>query len=134
MDYIYNTHVAVPEHTIRKICNDLINNTMHECLGIDINMNGDQLRMLREKMDAIRNSICADNHVSCDGWELNSEQILEVFTELKGYKKIGAIKAFRSATGCGLREGKEFIDGFCTGARNESGPMAAMNFKIAFNE
>jgi len=133
MDYIYSTHVAVPEETIRDICIDLMRNTMHECQGIDMDLDQNQLMLLQHKMDKVIDSMCHSNHVSVDGWHLTNEQVDEITSELHNHRKIPAIKAFRSATGGGLLESKDFICSFCSGSRYEAGPLAAMAFKVAFN-
>ncbi len=134
MDYIYSTHVAVPESTIHRICTDLMRNTLHECLEQDIDLNERQLLLLGRKMNAVMDSMCRSNRMSVDGWHLSEEQVNEVTQELHSYRKIGAIKAFRKATGAGLRDSKHFIDSFCHGPRKESGPLPAIAFKATFRK
>lgn len=134
MDYIYTTHVAVPESAIRKICTDLLRNTLHECAGEDIDMNQGQLMLLGRKMNGIMDSMCRANRVTVEGWDLTNDQIKEIASELHEYRKIGAIKAFRSATDTGLKEAKDLIDVFCHGPRKDSGPLAALAFEVAFKK
>ncbi len=136
MDYIYRTHVAVPESTIRQICTDLMRNTIHECSGQDIDLTQVQLKLLGQKMNAVTDSMCHSNRisVSVEGWRLDSNQVSEITAELHDYRKIGAVRAFRVATGAGLKEGKHFIDSFCHGPRKESGPPSAMAFQMSFSK
>ena len=132
MDYIYSTHVAVPESAIHQICTDLLRNTIHECAGEDIDLTQHQLMLLSRKMNAVMDSMCQSNRVSIDGWRLEDKQIYEIANELHNGRKIGAIKAFRSATGAGLKEAKHFIDSFCVGRNRESGPVSAVAFQATF--
>ena len=134
MDYIYSTHVAVPGITIRKICTDLLRNTIHDCAGEDIDLTQHQLELLGRKMNAVIDSMCRSNRVSVDGWHLSNDQVNEITEELHNCRKIEAIKAFRSATGTGLREAKDLIDSFCHGPRKETGPTAATAFKAVFGK
>lgn len=134
MDYIYNTHVAVPESTIRDICTDLLRNTMNECSGEDMDIDERQLTLLGHKMHEIIESMCRSNRISIDGWHLDNNQVHEIANELHNHRKIGAIKAFRTATGAGLKESKHFIDSFCTGPRHEAGPLSAVVFQASFGK
>lgn len=132
MDYIYSTHVAVPENTIRNICTDLMRNTVHECMGIDMNLDQHQLALLGRKMNGIIDSMCKANRISVDGWHLEQDQVNEIAQELHNGRKIGAIKAFRSVTGSDLKTAKDLIDSFCNGRRKESGPLSAVVFQATF--
>lgn len=134
MDYIYATHVAVPEPTVREICTDLLRNTLHECAGEDIALNQGQLMLLGRKMNDIMDSMCRANRVTAEGWDLTSDQVKEIASELHEYRKIGAIKALRSATGADLKEAKELIDTFCHGPSKKPGPLAAMAFEVTFKK
>ncbi len=134
MDYIYATHVAVPESAIRKICTDLLRNTLHECAGEDIDMSQGQLMLLGRKMNDIMDSMCRANRVTVEGWDLAPDQIKEIASELQEYRKIGAIKAFRSATGAGFEEAKDLIDVFCHGPNRKPGPLAALAFEVTFKK
>ena len=132
MDYIYSTHVAVPERIVREICTDLLRNTMHDCAGEDIDLSGEQLMLLDRKMNDVMESMCKANRTTVDGWHLAPDQVREIASELDACRKIGAIKAFRAATGAGLREAKDLINIFCHGHRHESGPLAGQAFRVAF--
>jgi len=134
MDYIHSTHVAVPESAIREICTDLLRNTIHECLGDDIDLSQLQLMLLGRKMNEVTDSMCRSNRVSVDGWHLDTNQIHEIANELHNYRKIPAIKAFRLASGAGLREAKDFIDSFCYGPRHDPGPVSAVAFQATFGK
>jgi hypothetical protein len=133
MEYIYTTTVAVPEETIRTICTNLKRNTMHGMLGMDIHLDDEQLYLMEKKMDAVIDSMCDSSRITVDGWHLTDANVLEIASFLRDCQKIAAIKAFRSFTGAGLREAKEFIDKFCTFQSNkQSCPLASMKFRVAF--
>ena len=134
MDYIYSTHVVVPESTIRQICTDLLRNTLHECSGEDMDLNESQLMLLGRKMNEVIDSMCHSNRISVDGWHLDENQVHEITSELHNHKKIAAIKAFRAATGAGLKEAKNLIDSFCNGPFKESGPVSAIAFQVTFGK
>jgi len=134
MDYIYSTHVAVPESTIAKICDDLIRNTLHECLGLDIELTDKQLYLISEKMHAVAASMVKVNRVSVDGWTLDDDQVNEITQSLHNGHKIAAIKAFRAATGAGLKESKYFIDSFCTGPRKQACQLSGVTFRATFGK
>ena len=137
MSYTYTTTTVVPEAVVREICRELTNNTIHGLLSEEMDLSDEQILLIKQDMVRISASMCKDSRPSVDGWELNRNQVAEIVYELTNYRRIGAIKAFRSFTGAGLRHAKEFIDKFCAdpGAlcKINSGPKAAVKFQAAFN-
>jgi len=132
MDYVYTTTTVVPERVIREVCEDLINNSIHNIMGIDLELTNGQISLIKNHMTNVMDSMCLANRTSVDGWELDMKQVNAVAHSLHNHKKIEAIKTFRAATGAGLREAKDFIDKFCSGSRKETGITAAIQFRNAF--
>jgi len=114
-DYAYQAFVNVPMEIVQKIGNDL-----EEKLGTQLVLNCDfltasELEEIRYRFNVALRELIADSAKSVEGYTLSSGCIMAIARYLKNHKKIDAIKEFRSATGTGLRDAKDFIDRFGMG-------------------
>jgi len=134
MNYIFRTHTAVPESTIRQILDDFILKMTPIMMDMDLDLTAAKMVILERKMQIVAHTMGEANRIKVDGFELSLSQVAEISEELSQFRKIGAIKAFRQYTRTGLREAKDMIDSFCTGPRCEAGPMAAVAFQCAFGK
>ena len=129
-DYIFKTHVIVPEETVVEVIGDYMTALLGE-LG-DIDLTDKQINAVATKMDKVAGKQCEGAQVSIQGYKLTGPQVMEIAGELRNYRKIGAIKAFRQYTGSGLKDSKDFIEGFCIGALVQAGPVPAIKFAMAY--
>ena len=114
-EYIYQAFVTIPSDIILKIGMDL-----EDKLGTQLVLHCDDLT--EQQMDKIRyrfncavRELAQDSSKCVEGYTLSSEVVMTIGRYLKNHKKIDAIKEFRSATGTGLRDAKDFIDRYGTG-------------------
>ena len=129
-DYTFKTHVKIPEESVIDILADYQSTLLGE-LG-DLELTDKQINAIATKMDKIAAIVCNDAKASVQGYNLTGPQVMEIAAELRYTRKIGAIKAFRQYTGAGLKDAKDFIDGFCIGPLCKAGAVPAIRFAMAF--
>ena len=125
--YGFQSTIIVPDKVVRQIIDDYrkrIGAMMEQTVDPDI-------EDLIQAMDLVADAIANDERVSVGGYHLDDKHITGIARLLQNGEKINAIKEFRFATGAGLKDAKDFIDGFCINRRH-AGPTAALQFRNAF--
>ncbi len=111
---LFQTSVRVPGGVVRRLGTEL-----KYLLLNDITQNNDfsskELHNIRKSMEKVVDEFSNSQKKSCDGWELDQSVAYTIADHLRRGKRINAIRDFRSATGAGLKESKDFLDRFGTG-------------------
>lgn len=125
----YQTTVSVPKHIIEKIgaqIRHLVAGQMLQEMYQHQIWNQHNIADVSSIINSAVTAFANTEQKSCDGWTLTAAQAKIIAFNLREERFIAAIKEFRSATGSGLREAKEFMDKF------GRGPSAAMEFLNTF--
>lgn len=125
--YVYRTFVEVPEEVLSQILSDAhhaLRDRLEDKCG---NLTFEQLDEIMYQFTVVRREMAEGSHKTVEGFTLNRKQIAEIADELARGQFISAIKAFRMATGAGLREAKEMMDQF------GNGKSGSIRFMMAFN-
>jgi len=126
---IFQAHVEVPDSVIRKIAMDIKDKMFHEMLNkpeFDYTSKGCRNWALGQLFNEVVEKYITDNVPSYQGFTLTTTVAKVIAHYIHNYKKIDAIKEFRSHTDTGLKEAKFLIDEF------EMGPHGSAKFLAAF--
>jgi ribosomal protein L7/L12 len=120
MAYTFSTFVSVPDSVIRQLSGDVVSRLM-KILESEGEFNDVQRASIEHSLYNAFLTLISDQSdkeaaSSVDGFHLTNLQILEVAGYLKEGAFVDAVRAFRSYSGCGLREAKEFIERFDRGS------------------
>jgi ribosomal protein L7/L12 len=116
----FKTTVVVTPDAIRQIREKVVDHAMKSLILRDFET--DSLDTIEQILRQAFGSIVQNNKpISHTDVNLSDKEVTEIAKFLKDGKKIYAIKAFRQATGKGLKDTKDFIDNF--GVGNEASKL-----------
>ena len=116
MSFIFSTSTAVPANTIKEIGLELQKRAMIRLLQMG-GLTDEDLDKITYAFSKELFKLVIENVATVDGLSLKKDDVSFIANLLKNGKRISAIKEFRSVTGIGLREAKDFIDEFPSDVR-----------------